>query len=290
MEITQNSIAHEDGLLVLMCVGTLDEKTTPPIFGSILKYAQEAPQVAVFDLSRVEGIKTAFVTGILEITKYLQNNGGATIVIPGKMGDILEITGVKQAVHISKNIEEAKAYARERFPQVINFVRNKQQEQDISHATEGNKVDVNLWKFFLDEEKKQVDIESILRYAVEAKASDVHIAVGKPITVRIEGVLIKIEHEPALSEEHMDQVKNKILEKHPDILEKLEKSHDIDFGYVTGDGISFRVNGAWALENLNFTFRRIEQSAKTIQELELPQAIDRFLSAKQGLVLITGPT
>lgn len=290
MEITQNSIAHEDGLLVLMCVGTLDEKTTPPIFGSILKYAQEAPQVAVFDLSRVEGIKTAFVTGILEITKYLQNNGGATIVIPGKMGDILEITGVKQAVHISENIEEAKAYARERFPQVINFVRNKQQEQDISHATEGNKVDVNLWKFFLDEEKKQVDIENILRYAVEAKASDVHIAVGKPVTVRIEGVLIKIEHEPALSEEHMDQVKNKILEKHPDILEKLEKSHDIDFGYVTGDGISFRVNGAWALENLNFTFRRIEQSAKTIQELELPQAIDRFLSAKQGLVLITGPT
>lgn len=53
MEINQNSIAHQDGLLVLMCVGTLDEKTSPPIFGSILKYAKEAPQVVVFDLSRV---------------------------------------------------------------------------------------------------------------------------------------------------------------------------------------------------------------------------------------------
>jgi twitching motility protein PilT len=89
----------------------------------------------------------------------------------------------------------------------------------------------------------------------------------------------------------MDQVKNKILQKHPDLLEKLEKSHDVDFWYVTeADGISFRVNGAWALENLNFTFRRIEQNAKTIQELDLPQAIDRFINAKQGLVLVTGPT
>ncbi len=52
---------------------------------------------------------------------------------------------------------------------------------------------------------------------------------GKPLTVRIEGVLIKIEQEPPLSQEHMDQIKNKILEKHPDILEKLEKSHDVDF-------------------------------------------------------------
>lgn len=50
------------------------------------------------------------------------------------------------------------------------------------------------------------------------------------------------------------------------------------------------MNGAWTLENLGFTFRRIEQTAKTLQELELPQAIDRFLTAKQGLILVTGPT
>lgn len=89
----------------------------------------------------------------------------------------------------------------------------------------------------------------------------------------------------------MDQIKKKILEKHPDIMEKLEKSHDVDFGYITeADKVSFRVNGAWALENLNFTFRRIEQNAKSIKDLGLPDAIDRFLTAKQGLILVTGPT
>lgn len=130
----------------------------------------------MFDLSRVEGIKTDFITGILEITKYLQNNGGTTIVIPGKIGDVLEITGIRQAVHIVQSIDEAKAYARERFPQVINFVREKQQQQDISHVTSSDTTDPKSWKFFDDEEKKQLNIESILRYAVAAKASDVHLA------------------------------------------------------------------------------------------------------------------
>lgn len=44
------------------------------------------------------------------------------------------------------------------------------------------------------------------------------------------------------------------------------------------------------MENLTFTFRRIEQTPKSIQELELPEAISNFLKAKQGLVLVTGPT
>lgn len=186
MDITQNSIVHEDGILMLLCVGTLDEKTSPLIFGSILKEAQEAPQVAIFDLSRVEGIKTAFVTGILEITKYLQNNGGATIVVPGKMGDILEITGVKQAVHISESIDEAKAYARERFPQIISFARDKQEKKNISNIVESQNIDPKTWNCFDDAEKKQINIEKILQYAIGTKASDLHLSAGKPITLRIE--------------------------------------------------------------------------------------------------------
>ncbi len=74
-------------------------------------------------------------------------------------------------------------------------------------------------------------------------------------------------------------------------MEKLDKTHDVDFGYITEkDHVSFRVNGAWSMENLNFTFRRIEQTAKSIEELELPQAVAKFLTAKQGLILVTGPT
>lgn len=184
--MNQNSVAHQDGLLVITCVGTLDEKSSPAIFGNILKYAKEAPQVAVFDLSLVEGIKTAFITGILEVTKYLQNNGGTSLVIPGKMGDILEITGIKAATHSVSSLDEAKSYTREHFPQVIDFIREQEQKQKIAHATQGQTVDAKTWKFFTDPEKKEVSIENILKYALLSRASDVHISGGKPIAFRIE--------------------------------------------------------------------------------------------------------
>ncbi len=104
-------------------------------------------------------------------------------------------------------------------------------------------------------------------------------------------MLIKIDQEPVLTPDHLSQIKTAVLQKHPELSEKLDKMHDIDFGYITKEGhISFRVNGAWSLENLTFTFRRIEQNAKSIEELGLPQAISSFLKAKQGLVLVTGPT
>lgn len=69
-------------------------------------------------------------------------------------------------------------------------------------------------------------------------------------------------------QDHLEQFKKKILEKHPEIMEKLEKFHDVDFGYISEkDSVSFRVNGALSLENLTFTLRRIEQKSKSIKDL-----------------------
>jgi Tfp pilus assembly pilus retraction ATPase PilT len=65
-------------------------------------------------------------------------------------------------------------------------------------------------------------------------------------------------------------------------MKKLDEVHDVDFGYVSEkEKVSFRVNGFWTLQKLSFTFRRIEQHAKSIEELGLPRAIDAFLTAKQ---------
>lgn len=95
--------------------------------------------------------------------------------------------------------------------------------------------DLKNWKFFTDDTKKTLDIEKVLGYAIAGRASDVHLATNKPITYRIEGVLVKIEQEPALSAEHLSQIKTAILQKHPELEERLEKMHDVDFGYITGE-------------------------------------------------------
>ena len=66
----------------------------------------------------------------------------------------------------------------------------------------------------------------------------------------------------------MNQIKQTILGKYPKILEKFENNHDADFGYISKKGkVSFRVNGFWSLGEECFTFRRIEQTPKTIEEL-----------------------
>ena len=291
MELNQTSVSQQDGILLISCVGVLDEKTSPPIFGSIIKYAKEAPQVALIDFTRVLGIKTAFINGILEVTKFIKASGGAVIVIPGPMSDILEITGVKQMAQVVTTIEEGKSYARTHFPHILDFILSQREKTELAQVTSSQGADLKNYSFFSDVEKKQIDIEKVLKYAILAKASDVHLAANKPITFRIEGVLLKMEQEPVLNGDHMTQVKTAILQKHPELLERLDKIHDADFGFITKeDNISFRVNGAWSLENLTFTFRRIEQNAKTIQDLGLPEAINTFLKAKQGLVLVTGPT
>lgn len=100
-----------------------------------------------------------------------------------------------------------------------------------------------------------------------------------------------MDKEPLLTDEHMKQIRDTMLVNHPEIAEKLANIHDADFGYVSNEKkVSFRVNGFWTLEHLSFTLRRIEQTAKNIVDLGLPPAIDAFLKAKQGLVLVTGPT
>ena len=290
MEFTQNMVSLEEGILMVTCVGLLDEHTSPPLFGTIVKYAKESPQVALIDFTRVTGIKTAFITGILEVAKYIHASGWSVIIIPGNMGDVLEITGVKQLAHVVASIDEGKAYAREHFPQVIDFIVTKKEKQTLEVAVE-KKAEIADWKFFTDAEKTIINIEKVLQYAIAIKASDTHLSAHKPITYRVEGTLVKIENEPALTASHMNQIKESVLSKHKDIQEKLDTQHDVDFGYISEtDHVSFRVNGALTLENLTFTFRRIEQNAKSIEELGLPEAIHTFLKAKQGLVLITWPT
>ena len=69
---------------------------------------------------------------------------------------------------------------------MINFVREKKQEQEISKATQGQNIDPKTWKFFDDEAKKELNTESVLKFATMIKASDIHLSAGKPITYRIE--------------------------------------------------------------------------------------------------------
>ena len=185
MDTLQTNILQEDGILVLTCSGVLDEKNSPAIFGNILRYAKQAPQILIVDLDECTGIKTVFITGIIEVSKYIHASGGHVMIVPGKMTEILEMTGVSTVTKIVSSVEEGKAYGREHFPHVIEFIREQKEKVESKSHSEKREID-QKYNFFTDEDKKTVDLESILDYAIAHHASDIHLATDNPITYRIE--------------------------------------------------------------------------------------------------------
>ncbi|MFA6090888.1 MAG: PilT/PilU family type 4a pilus ATPase [Candidatus Gracilibacteria bacterium] len=137
------------------------------------------------------------------------------------------------------------------------------------------------------------EIEGILAYAIKIKASDIHLGEGDYIGFRIHGEIGKMSQggeQAKVSKEMMHTLTLELLhgdeKKYKDFLEK----HDMDFAYVSTDGTPFRVNGFFKLGRIGFVLRRIERDSKKMEDLGLPSGVNKILTAKQGLFLITGPT
>ncbi len=110
-----------------------------------------------------------------------------------------------------EDLEKAHFYASQHFPHVLDFVQEQKQKKAIENALSQINDELKNWQFFSDTEKKQIEIEKVLEYGIKSRASDVHITAGKTIAFRIEGVLIKMENEPKLTKDHMDQIKKQVL-------------------------------------------------------------------------------
>jgi len=290
MEYTQTIVGHQNGVLVVAGIGILDEKTSPPIFNEILQYTHEAPQIVVCDLTKATWVKTAFLNGVLVVQKYLEKSGWDLVIVRGDIGDVLKTTWISKKIQTFDTLNDALFYCNEHFPQVIQFVIEQKNKHEVSDVMA--KIDnKEKWNFFTDETKNTPDIEKILEYSSIMKASDVHLHTGKHIIYRVEGVLIPITEEPILTEKHINDIKEELLKTHPKVKNDLEIQLDGDFGYVSKKNeVSFRVNGFWSLGQLSFSLRRIEKKARNCEELWLPKSIEKFIHAKQWLVLITGPT
>lgn len=137
-----------------------------------------------------------------------------------------------------------------------------------------------------EEEKK---IESLLEYTIEKGASDLHITVGYPPIIRVDGTLEKVNDnivDPAEAEELILPLLSD--EKR----ELLEVNKEIDLAYThEGKYIGrFRINAFYSMKTLSASFRLIPGRIRTIEELKLPNIYHQFTPLKQGMILVTGPT
>ena len=131
-------------------------------------------------------------------------------------------------------------------------------------------------------------IEILLEEIVRKNASDLHLHVGLPPMMRLDGALTPISGYQKLNTEEVETLVFAILDE--DQRRILLKDKEFDFSFAFGDLGRFRVNAFHERGNLAASLRLIPNQIKTIAELGMPPVIQNFAEFPRGLVLITGPT
>jgi twitching motility protein PilT len=132
----------------------------------------------------------------------------------------------------------------------------------------------------------QMEIDRLLKLVIEKKASDLHLDVGSPPVLRINGVLLPQEDIPPFTHQDVQTIFERVttLEQR----EKFMKEMELDFAYSFFGLARFRVNVLRQRGSVSLAFRVVPVKISTIDELELPQICKKIILKKSGLILVTG--
>ncbi|MGM0874437.1 MAG: type IV pilus twitching motility protein PilT [Bacillota bacterium] len=130
-------------------------------------------------------------------------------------------------------------------------------------------------------------IDSILKLAFEKQASDIHLSVGVPPVMRVNGDLVKVGEECLLPADTEGMAKTMISQtKWPFFDEKGE----LDFSYGIPGVSRFRVNAFRQRSCISIAIRIVPRQIPSIDDLYLPAILKTIVEKPYGLVLVTGPT
>jgi len=137
-------------------------------------------------------------------------------------------------------------------------------------------------------DKATLKIEVLLEQVIRLDASDLHLQVGLPPMLRVDGALRPVEETPALEAADVERLVYSILDD--DQKEILIKDKEVDFSFAFGNYGRFRVNAFHERGNVAAALRLIPAKIRTLDELQMPKALHEFTKFPRGLVLVTGPT
>lgn len=132
--------------------------------------------------------------------------------------------------------------------------------------------------------RRRIDV--YLAAAERAGASDLHLHAGQPLLIRVHGRLVQAEG-PPLDPRETEACLVALL---PDALrEPFLRTNDVDFAYVTQNGLRTRANLYRQQGGVDGVFRLVPRKLPSLTELGLPAELGRLTHYPSGLVLITGP-
>jgi twitching motility protein PilT len=135
-----------------------------------------------------------------------------------------------------------------------------------------------------------MELNPLLRRAVELGASDIHLKVGVPPILRRDGALSPLEDTAILVDRDMDALIEIVGKRSPERLETFKQTGDLDIAYQDEDLPRFRVNAFKQRGHISFAFRVIPKNVPNFEMLGLPAGIRRLAEEHRGLVLVTGAT
>jgi twitching motility protein PilT len=134
----------------------------------------------------------------------------------------------------------------------------------------------------------EVDVDELVREVVRMEASDLHLKVGLPPAVRVNGLLESLEGYGPLRPEDTEGILGQILPKK--LAGEFEREGEADFSYeVSGLG-RFRVNGFRQRGSVSVAMRYIPLGVPAFDELGLPEVIRSLAFEERGIILLTGTT
>jgi len=135
--------------------------------------------------------------------------------------------------------------------------------------------------------QEALSVNSLLRFAYEAKASDVHLNPGSAPLMRLNGKLKPIMPTVLKPEDTIKMAKDVLS---ADQFDALVKKGEIDFAYALPGLCRYRANVYRQKRLVNMAFRVLSSSVPAVDDLDLPMLVREFATKQQGLVLVTGPT
>jgi len=133
-----------------------------------------------------------------------------------------------------------------------------------------------------------MNIDDLLRIAMERKASDLHLKVGNYPHLRLDGELVQLTDQPRVSAEDMLTMAFSMMSARQK--QKFKENAEIDMAYgVAGLG-RFRVNVFQQRGNVGLVLRVIPTKIRALDELYLPKVVEQICDMPRGLVLVTGIT
>jgi len=131
-------------------------------------------------------------------------------------------------------------------------------------------------------------IEELLRLMVEKRASDLHLRVMRPPTIRIDGVLEVVEGMPNITPSDLKEALEHVTTESQ--RQRFQNELELDLAYSIRGVARFRINAFLQRDTISLAIRRVPFEVPTIDELGLPTLCKTLALKPRGLVLVTGRT